>query len=119
MLHFVGKMLLPLVLVMATAARAADLKCYKLNGTEDTEMKPCDPTAKVSTCCRPTDYCLSNGLCLGGGGNNGYMQQGCTDDKWNFPCQSYCSDSQGTSKSGPAAKLRRTPLGSRNNLFQC
>ncbi|KAJ3498137.1 hypothetical protein NLG97_g1361 [Lecanicillium saksenae] len=94
MLRLSREMLLPLVLVLATAARAADLKCYKLDGTLDTEMKPCDPTAKVSTCCRPDDFCLSNGLCLGGGGNNGFSQQGCTDSKWNFPCQSYCSDSQ-------------------------
>ncbi|TQV90358.1 hypothetical protein IF1G_10994 [Cordyceps javanica] len=68
-------------------------KCYKPDGTEDSEMKPCDPTAKISTCCRPTDFCLSNGLCLGGGGNNGFSQQGCTAQKWDFPCQSYCSDS--------------------------
>ncbi|ATY59836.1 hypothetical protein A9K55_006925 [Cordyceps militaris] len=78
-----------LALVLATTARAA---CYKPDGTEDNEMKPCDPTAKISTCCRPTDFCLSNGLCLGGGGNNGFSQQGCTAQKWDFPCQSYCSD---------------------------
>ncbi|OAA77142.1 hypothetical protein LEL_03965 [Akanthomyces lecanii RCEF 1005] len=68
-------------------------KCYNLDGKEDSELKPCDPTAKISTCCRPTDFCLSNGLCLGGGGNNGYSQQGCTSQKWDSPCQSYCSDS--------------------------
>lgn len=89
-------MLLPLALVLATAARAADMaKCYNLDGKEDSELKPCDPTAKISTCCRPTDFCLSNGLCLGGGGNNGYSQQGCTSQKWDSPCQSYCSDSIG------------------------
>ncbi len=96
MLRSTWQMMLPLALVLATTARAADsAKCYKADGSEDSEMKPCDPTAKISTCCRPSDFCLSNGLCLGGGGNNGFSQQGCTAQKWDFPCQSYCSDSIG------------------------
>lgn len=85
-------LLLPLVLARTT--RAAGLAtCYMLNGEVDAEMRPCDPSAEVSTCCRPTDLCLSNGLCLGGGGNNGYSQQGCTSSSWDSPCHIYCSKS--------------------------
>lgn len=96
-------------LLFATRAQADDkVTCYKPDGTPDPEMKPCDPTAKVSTCCRPDDFCLSNGLCLGGGGNNGFSQQGCTKEKWDFPCQQLCTDQMGMPmrKKSPSSSSR-------------
>ncbi|KAM3502653.1 hypothetical protein MY11210_009001 [Beauveria gryllotalpidicola] len=61
---------------MATAARAADMaKCYKPNGSEDSEMKPCDPTAKITrfsdgfhylSQCSGFDSTASNLFCCGG-----------------------------------------------------
>lgn len=91
------------LLLLASAAQAADMaKCYRMSGEEDPEMLPCDPTAKVSYCCRKNDFCLSNGLCMGGGdgGNNGFAQQGCTAQKWDeLPCQKLCTDVGGKYKS--------------------
>lgn len=59
------------------------------------DLYPCDATAEVSPCCSGLDFCLSNGLCLDAGSNNGFTQQGCTSKGWDFPCRQYCPNSAG------------------------
>jgi hypothetical protein len=44
----------------------------------------------VTWCCSTTDYCLSNGLCVGGGSDNQLLQEGCTSQNWGSPCVKYC-----------------------------
>ncbi|KND91078.1 hypothetical protein TOPH_04344 [Tolypocladium ophioglossoides CBS 100239] len=64
--------------------------CYDLAGKVNTALYPCDTSADVSPCCGPVDFCLSNGLCLDAGSNNGLTQQGCTSQDWHSPCAKHC-----------------------------
>lgn len=43
---------------------SADKTCFNLLGQEDDSLRPCDPSAEVSACCRKDDICLSSGLCM-------------------------------------------------------
>ena len=64
--------------------------CFLPNGTVNTNLVPCDPGSEVSTCCSTVDFCLSNGLCMDAGGNNGLTIQGCTAQNWGSPCNLHC-----------------------------
>lgn len=63
-----------------------------------------DPNADVSHCCTLVDECLSNGLCVKGGGETTgvkYERGACTDQGWDHPsCPSDCrlSESAGLLK---------------------
>jgi hypothetical protein len=70
--------------------------CYDTDGSIHAEIPSfnqtaCDPSAAVSSCCDVEDYCLSNGLCFGQGGDNLLSFQGCTDSKWASPCFNPCN----------------------------
>jgi hypothetical protein len=82
-----------LAVLATTIIRSVDAAvCYKVNGQADPNgsLVPCNPNAAVSMCCSSSDYCLSNGLCLNSGGNNGFSIQGCTDQNWGALCQMRC-----------------------------
>jgi hypothetical protein len=79
------------VLLFTSGALAAT--CYNNEGTYDSSAQVCNSTAAVSTCCNSGDYCMSNGICLGGGGNNLFVLGGCTDQNWSSPCVKYCTGS--------------------------
>jgi hypothetical protein len=66
--------------------------CYYTDGSIATAFNQtaCDPSALVSACCDPVDYCLSNGLCFDAGSNNLLAVEGCTDPHWSAPCHAYC-----------------------------
>ncbi|KAK3375558.1 hypothetical protein B0T24DRAFT_616476 [Lasiosphaeria ovina] len=68
--------------------------CYDYAGQVQPNIYPCnlDP-GLPSPCCGSNDFCLSNGLCLDGGGNNGLTQQGCTSQAWMSPCVKHCPES--------------------------
>ncbi|KAN0072206.1 hypothetical protein V8E54_009935 [Elaphomyces granulatus] len=75
--------------------------CYWVDGSlwassDQLQLMPCDPNAKVSPCCNAPNYCLDNGLCLDtnteGIGNNIFSIQGCTDPNWPPPCNRYCQN---------------------------
>jgi hypothetical protein len=77
--------ILPLLLPVV-----ASYTCYRVDGSTDTSLTACDPSAAISPCCHAYEYCLSNGLCIGAGANNLLAVEGCTDAYWNTPCQPYC-----------------------------
>jgi len=84
--------------VFALAATAAKVTCYEPDGTATTADADggwivCNPTAAVSTCCRASDYCMTNGVCLNGAANNMLSVQGCTAKEWLGACNSvrYCN----------------------------
>jgi hypothetical protein len=59
---------------------------------------PCNPTdGTVSVCCRITDTCWSNGLCLQGGTTN-FWRESCTDPTFTHPncIKLYLNDTMGT-----------------------
>ena len=87
--------ILPLLVPLPWSAVGVDATCYNYEGKEMPNIYACDATAKVSPCCGSNDFCLSNGLCLDAGGNNGFTQQGCTSKNWDFPCQQYCPNRAG------------------------
>ncbi|KAI3317711.1 hypothetical protein HD806DRAFT_359783 [Xylariaceae sp. AK1471] len=75
--------------------RVAESTCYTQNGTETEFLVPCNATAEVSTCCRPDDLCLSNGLCVNnppeGEDPSDYVLGGCTDPDSTNLCVSECA----------------------------
>lgn len=87
--------LLLYALLLSSVMLRAAATCYDYDGKEMKDVFPCDATADVSQCCSKNDFCLSNGLCLDAGSNNGFTQQGCTSKGWDFPCQKYCRDNAG------------------------
>jgi hypothetical protein len=73
-------------LSLLTTLVAAQLKCYRIDGTEaDSVYAPCNPSAKVSGCCAINksnpDLCLGSGLCMSQDeGYQGFIYaNGCTD----------------------------------------
>ncbi|OIW32598.1 hypothetical protein CONLIGDRAFT_630271 [Coniochaeta ligniaria NRRL 30616] len=81
-------------LLFVPLALAAAASCYTPSGNASTTLIPCNPGDPVSHCCSESDFCLSNGLCLNAGGNNGYSVQGCTDKNWGAPCDMRCAVSK-------------------------
>ncbi|KAH8898230.1 hypothetical protein GQ53DRAFT_625138, partial [Thozetella sp. PMI_491] len=74
--------------------------CYNVAGKASDRLYPCDSSGGIVPCCSANDFCLSNGLCLDGGGNNAFTQQGCTSDSWEAPCRKYCSGNAGLAGDG-------------------
>jgi len=79
-----------LVLPGLVAAAQAVATCYKADGTPS-KFFPCNPDAAISPCCNDVDFCMSNGMCLNGGDDNGFTLQGCTDQNWRAPCTRFCN----------------------------
>src|ERR1700733_9076415 len=74
----------------AIIAQAEAQACYSTDGSLATNMYPCFPDRPISQCCTNVDYCLSNGLCMDAGGDNDITVEGCTDQEWSAPCNTYC-----------------------------
>ena len=71
---------------------SAAATCYKVDGTPQPLFQPCNPEAKISSCCNSIDFCMSNGLCMDAGSfNNLASVQGCTDKGWGAPCFRPCT----------------------------
>ncbi|KAK7955964.1 uncharacterized protein PG986_005186 [Apiospora aurea] len=78
-----------------SAAAASTSDCYKRDGTVQRpglKWLPCDP-AKDGPCCGSGDYCMSNGLCLGGIVNQYFTAQGCSSSAWSVQdCNEICNE---------------------------
>ncbi|KAK0701726.1 hypothetical protein B0T26DRAFT_528423 [Lasiosphaeria miniovina] len=66
------------------------MTCFNANSLPEPGLLPCIPGIRISPCCASGDLCLSNGLCLDTGSDNGFTTQGCTDQDWGSPCVSNC-----------------------------
>ena len=80
----------------ATTIRAQS--CYYPDGSVSTLDTPCraPSTDQASPCCKATDVCLDNDLCLAQSGQPEVVSRGsCTDSTWQSPeCAQYCQDGQ-------------------------
>ena len=66
--------------------------CFWFNGLSrnDTNYAPC----YLSSCCRGSDTCRTDGLCVGGNGT--LWRESCSDSNWNDPsCPKLCVDGTG------------------------
>ena len=79
----------------ATKIRAQT--CYFPDGSVSTDDAPCRASSsdQPSPCCKPTDVCLDNALCLAQSGPEGVSRGSCTDKTWqSSECPQYCQDGQ-------------------------
>src|SRR5215471_6695102 len=77
---------------------AGSQTCYFPNGNAAPDT-PCNTTAPFSACCYPTDFCLSNQLCLSSS-KLLLFRGSCTDPDWAASeCPGYCRHSRASSKS--------------------
>lgn len=86
----------PLLYLFASAFLAdGDGVCYYLDGSKNSEAKPCYALDRVgaSMCCESTEDCRPDGLCMGdpnglvGPYDNGtaFWRRSCTDFTWQDP----------------------------------
>jgi hypothetical protein len=78
-----------------TLSSLAIATCYMPNGTAETDplFVPCNRVGSTdSMCCRTSDICLPNGLCLNYNQNSPfYWRESCTDPTWQSPyCLNLC-----------------------------
>lgn len=87
------------LLFIANLSCCVTATCYKPNGTAAADAyKPCrvDPSDRLSSvCCRDTDQCLENGLCLNPDTKQ-IWRESCTKKNWSEGgCQELCSTGVG------------------------
>ena len=85
---FTRRALLPAATLFIAITNAQT--CYYPDGKSIATDIPCDPNAPASSCCGKDSFCLTDGLCYGGG----IVTRGsCTDKTWNSAaCAAYCTD---------------------------
>ncbi|KAI0601105.1 hypothetical protein F4775DRAFT_589796 [Biscogniauxia sp. FL1348] len=79
-----------LVLPVSYLSSGVEGACYSRDGSLMAYWEPCNSTDEIGFCCSSEDFCLSNGLCLGGQFDQGWSVQGCTDRAWRVPCVDWC-----------------------------
>lgn len=82
-------------LMKATTIRAQ--ACYFPDGSVSTRDTPCRALSfgQASPCCRTTDVCLDNDLCLAQSDTEAVSRGSCTDSTWqSAECPQYCQDGQ-------------------------
>ncbi|KAI1631492.1 hypothetical protein F4809DRAFT_657898 [Biscogniauxia mediterranea] len=79
-----------IVLPILNLSSVVEGACYSRDGSLMAFWVPCNSTDGIGFCCSSGDFCLSNGLCLGGQFDQGWSVQGCTDRAWRVPCVDWC-----------------------------
>ena len=81
-----------ITILLSSLQALVSATCYYPDGTEGSELVPCNVDAEVSHCCRAGDICLSNRLCFSSG-LGAVIRRGCTSQDWNSTaCPGICID---------------------------
>ncbi|KAG8628369.1 hypothetical protein KVT40_004242 [Elsinoe batatas] len=88
---------------------SAQTTCYYPDKTIASTDIPCSSNGQATHCCPSDSFCMSHGLCAGGGV---LSRASCTDQTWGAEqCARVCRDTN------PASRLSLTPCGGRS--FAC
>ncbi|KAK4619760.1 hypothetical protein CLAFUW4_11038 [Fulvia fulva] len=83
-----------ILITLIPCIHAAGAQCYFPDGTEAANYTSCNAAATQSSCCRPTEACLSNGYCFQQTGYANRISRGaCTDSSFgSTACPARCRD---------------------------